>query len=248
MNSRARVVLFGAGAVVLAVAYVLAAHRIPGLGAVPHPYGVRAVRAAVAHRTPNAISSVSFDQRGFDTLGEEFILVMAVLGTVLLLRQSRAEHGAGGDSDASGADPGAVRLVGYLMLPLTCLLGGYLIAHGHLSPGGGFQGGVALATAVHLLYLAGNRHALDRFRRLPPFEASEAIGAGGFVLVGILGLAMSAPFLTNVLPLGTYRALLSAGTVPVLNVLAGTAVMSGLMVLLGEFLEQAVLVRGRGKP
>jgi len=257
VSTRTRLVVFAVGALVLAVAYVAAADLLPGFGATSHPYGSRAVNAAVNHRTPNSISSVSFDQRGFDTLGEEFILVLSVVGTMLLLREAPGEEeedagsgddtgddGAGGQGRPPGASPpDAVRLAGYLMLPLTCLVGGYLVAHGHLSPGGGFQGGVALATGVHLLYLAGDYQALDRFRTLPPFEVAEAVGAGGFVAVGAAALLVGAAFLSNVLPKGTWLALVSAGTVPVLNVAAGVAVVSGLMVLLGEFLEQTLVVR-----
>lgn len=137
----------------------------------------------------------------------------------------------------------SVRLFGYLMLPATMLVGGYVVAHGHLSPGGGFQGGVVLAIGMHLLYLAGDYPALQRLRPKQTFEVVESVGAGGYALVGLLMLVVGGYYLVNALPYGSLGMLASAGTVPVLNVAVGLSVGSGLVLLLREFFEQALTIR-----
>jgi multicomponent Na+:H+ antiporter subunit B len=245
VNRYARIGVFAVGALGLAIAFLAGMGALPHFGTQRHPYGDRAVREAVHQRTSNAVSSLAFDQRGFDTVGEEFILVLSVIGGTLLLR-ARADELADEESDQAPrkvAVSDAVRFTGYVALPVTLLIGGYLIAHGAVSPGGGFQGGVALATAIHLLYVAGDYDALEKIRRVPLFEATEAAGVTGFVALGVAGLATGSAFLSNVLPLGSYQKLASAGTVPLLSVAAGVAVLSSVVVLLSEFLQQVLVIR-----
>jgi multicomponent Na+:H+ antiporter subunit B len=245
MSRIGRLAVFAVGALGLAIAFVVAFADLPEFGGSVHPYADRAVANAIAQKTSNVVSSLAFDQRGFDTVGEEFILVLSVLGGTLLLRARDDERDAGDGEDAPRDTPvsDAVRFSGYLALPITLLIGGYLVAHGAVSPGGGFQGGVALATAIHLLYVAGDYPALDRLRPVGLFQATEAAGVTAFVALGLAGLATGSAFLTNVLSLGSYQKLASAGTVPLLSAAVGVAVLSSVVVLLSEFLEQALVVR-----
>jgi multicomponent Na+:H+ antiporter subunit B len=123
---------------------------------------------------------------------------------------------------------------------LACAVSGLLVTHGHLTPGGGFQGGVILATAPLLVYLAGE---FDTFRRIASHvlvEVAEAIGAGGYVAIGMMGLLAGAPFLQNVLPLGQLGSVVSAGTIPLLNVTVAVAVSAGFLLLLIAFLEEVL--------
>lgn len=220
---------------------------LPDFGHVPHPYGRRAVEAALDQQTANVVASVTFDQRGSDTLAEEFMLFAAAVGALLLLRRLRSEDEEAGASHSLGPEDvfEAVRLVGYVMLPLTVLIGAYIVLHGHVSPGGGFQGGVVLATGIHVAYLAGDIKALDRLRSQTLYEVTEALGATAFVAIGLSILASGGAFLENVLPKGAMSDLLSAGTVPVLNVAVGVEVGSALVLILARFLEQALLIRDR---
>jgi multicomponent Na+:H+ antiporter subunit B len=123
------------------------------------------------------------------------------------------------------------------------LLGLYIVVHGHLTPGGGFQGGVILASAFLMVYLAGR---YITFRQISPkglLDAGEGTGAGGFVLVGFVGMLAGAAFLENVLPLGQTGKVFSAGTLPVINLSVGLEVGAGLLLVMWEFLEQALVVR-----
>jgi multicomponent Na+:H+ antiporter subunit B len=223
LNRRFRLAVFAAGAAGLAALFVLAALRLPGFGGRFHPYGDRAVASAIAEKTMNTISSVNFDQRAFDTVGEELILFASALGAVVLLRIVRREReeeaGEHGYGPADVFD--ALRITGYLLLPVTLLAGVYIVAHGHLSPGGGFQGGVVLGTALHLIYLTGDYPALARLRPVPAFEIGEAIGAGAFVVL----------------------ALAAAGLVIPMNAVVGLEVGCAVVLVLSKFFEQALLVR-----
>jgi multicomponent Na+:H+ antiporter subunit B len=233
----ARTTVFLVAAAVFAAVFTVACTELPHFGTRSHPYGSRAVAAALHHRTANVISAINFDQRALDTLGEESILFGAVLGAVALLRRAR-------DEDRADPEPGQVLpstlLLGAGLLPVTALVGAYVIAHGQLSPGGGFQGGVVLATGLHLAYVAADYRVLRRIRPLAVFAALDAVGAGAFSALGLAGLIASAAYLQNVLPLGTFNQLSSAGLVPLLNAAVGVEVASGVIVLLAQFLDQAV--------
>jgi multicomponent Na+:H+ antiporter subunit B len=119
----------------------------------------------------------------------------------------------------------------------------YIVAHGHLTPGGGFQGGVVLATALVLVYLAGEYSFLRRAAPMSLVEVTEAVGGGGFAVIGLLGVISGVAYLENVLPLGEIGALNSAGTVPLINVAVGLEVAAGFVLILVEFLEQTLMVR-----
>ncbi|MEU6969029.1 MnhB domain-containing protein [Kitasatospora aureofaciens] len=244
MSRTARLRLFLAAAAVLAAALITAATELPGFGGRHHPYGERAVAAGLARQTANIISSVNFDQRAFDTLGEESILFGSVLGAAILLRLARDEG-----KRRAAAEPvlPTTRLFGATLLPVTLLVGGYLVAHGQLSPGGGFQGGVALATALHLAYVAADYLVLKRIRPLAALDVADAIAAGTYAALGLIGLAQGAGYLANTLPLGTFNQMSSSGLVAVINAAVGVEVASGVVVLLAHFLDQAVEIVHNGE-
>ena len=108
-----------------------------------------------------------------------------------------------------------------LLVPFTVLLAIYITAHGHLTPGGGFQGGVIAASALLLIYIGGEYVALRRVRPLSLVEVSEASGAAAFVLIGVGGIIFAGAFLENFLPLRTPGSLVSAGTIPLLSFAVG---------------------------
>jgi multicomponent Na+:H+ antiporter subunit B len=225
---------------------------LPDYGVYVGPYGDVLNQVAVAERkATNVVASVTFDYRGIDTLGEEFILFAAVLGVAILLRTQRGEREQPPDEDAADRRaPGtsdAVRVLGLVLVGPVVLFGVYVVTHGHLSPGGGFQGGVVLATAALLVFLSGEYVTLRRISPEVLLDVAEATGAAGYVAVGLLGVAAGVTFLANVLPLGQPGALLSAGTIPVINLAVGLEVAAGFVLLLSEFLEQTLVVRRPGE-
>jgi multicomponent Na+:H+ antiporter subunit B len=241
MSRTARWIVFGLGAAGLLVLFGFALARMPVFGGSVHPYRDAAVAASLAQRSPNVVSSINFDQRGLDTFGEETILLASVLGAVTLLRPGKDERQRKSRSD--GRVLSATRLAGYLLLPVTLIIGADVVVHGHLTPGGGFQGGVVLATGLHLLYVGGSYPALRRLRPLQWYEYGEAAGMGAVVGLGVTGLFTSSGFLANVIPKGVFDTLFSAGTVPVFSVAIGVEVACAVVVLLAGFLEQDLVTR-----
>jgi multicomponent Na+:H+ antiporter subunit B len=240
VSRRARIVVFVLAASAVAVCYLVAVTQVPEFGGPWHPYRDRAVSGALARSTANVVSAVNYDQRALDTLGEETIVLGSVIGAATLLRPSQRER-EDQIRDTDETLP-AVALLGYLLLPTTLLIGANLVLHGQLTPGGGFQGGVVLGTAIHLIYLAGRYQALDQVRPLSTFTAGEALGTALFVALGLVGLAVGAGFLANVVPTGAWGSLLSGGTVGMLNIAVGVEVASGVVVLLTKFLDQALRI------
>jgi multicomponent Na+:H+ antiporter subunit B len=241
VSRTARLALFILAGAGLAVLLVLAVLGLPHFGAADHPYRDAAVPAAVRHVTANVISSINFDLRGLDTLGEETILLASVIGAAVLLRPADDEEER--PPADTGRDLEGTRLFGTMFLPVTLVIGLLTVAHGALTPGGGFQGGVVLGTGLHLLYVAGSYRALDRVRPLLLFHYGEALGAGAFACFGVATALAATAFLGNLLPLGGFGNLFSSGSVLLLSAAVGVEVASGTVVLLGTFLTQAIAVR-----
>jgi multicomponent Na+:H+ antiporter subunit B len=243
VTRRARLVVFLVAAVGFVVCWVLALSEAPPVGGDVHPSRDIAAAAAVARATANAVSVVNYDLRGMDTFGEESVLLASVIAATALLRPTGDERERTPD-----AEPWVLpttRLLGLLVLPITVLLGIDVIAHGQLTPGGGFQGGVVLASGVHLLYLAGSYGALQRVRPQAWAPRVEAAAGVALVVLGLVGLVDGAGFLANVLPTGTLGAFVSSGTVVLVNAVIGVAVGAGLVVLLAQFLRQDLVVEDR---
>jgi multicomponent Na+:H+ antiporter subunit B len=249
MNPSLRQVLFWLSAVAVFAVTTRALVRLPALGQYRGPYGDVINQVVLPERhTPQSVAAVTFDYRGFDTLGEEHILLAAVAGVVLLLRAQRSERQEPARDEASDRQipptDDLLRSLGTILFGGTLLFGAYIVLHGHLTPGGGFQGGVLLASAFFYIYLSGEYEAFHKVTHAAVFELIETIGAGGFVLVGLAGLLAGAAFLQNILPLGQPKALFSAGTLLLLNVLVGLEVFGGLILTLSEFFHQTLELRG----
>jgi multicomponent Na+:H+ antiporter subunit B len=196
------------------------------------------------------VSAINFEYRGFDTLGEEFILFVAATGVAIVLRHLRDERedepGGGGDDEGRKvpATSGAIRMVALIMTGPTVVVGWWLASHAQTSPSGGFQGGVVLATGFILIYLAGQFLAFERVSPTDVTDAVEAVGAGGFAAVGITAVAMGLPYLSNFLGLGsTPGAVSSSGTIALISFFVGLEVGAAFILMVGEMLDQTLLTR-----
>lgn len=217
---------------------------LPSFGDYRRPYGYVLNRIVVPERhAANVVNATTFDVRGIDTMGEELILFAAVVGVVLLLRGQEKRESDPGDTVANDA----LRYVGALMVSGGILIGLWLISFGFVTPGGGFQGGVAVAAGALVLYLAAGFRAWSAFGNEKILDPIEAVGAGGYVIVGLAALVSGLPFLTNFLGHGTTGTLLSAGSAPFANWAAGLEVAGANLVLATEFLAEYVVPLGGGR-
>jgi multicomponent Na+:H+ antiporter subunit B len=236
VTRRTRIGLLAAGLAGLAALLGWAVAGLPAFGAYRGPYGFVLDRIVLPERhTTNVVMAVTFDVRGIDTMGEELILYAAVLGVVLLLRARRGE--TGGPAPRVSVDGDAVRLGGAMAVGAGALVALWLVAFGYVTPGGGFQGGVALAGAVLLVYLVGSQASFSGFGDEKLLDPLEAVGAGGYVAIGVAALASGGAFLTNLLGPGSTGTLLSGGSIPLLNWAAAVEVAAANLVLCAEFLR-----------
>jgi multicomponent Na+:H+ antiporter subunit B len=234
----------------LAAFYLWGLGGLPGFGHYPGPYGLIINKIAVAQtNATGVVSAINFEYRGFDTVGEEFILFIAATGVSVVLRHLRGERERPGLEQGIGADEpptsDAVRQAALVFVGPVLLMGWWLASHAQTSPSGGFQGGVVLATAFILIYLSGG---LLTFRRISPVDltdAVEAAGAAGFAAIGLAAVLMGLPFLYNYLPLGLKPgAVSSSGTIALISFFVGVEVAAAFILMIGEMLEQTFLVRG----
>jgi len=258
MTPKLRLWLFVIGVAGLAACYLWAFHGLPGFGNYPGPYGPEILKRAIPEtNATGVVSAVNFDYRGFDTVGEEFILFTAAAGMSVVLRRLRGEqqqeqgHSPADEVMHRNVPPtsSALRVAALVLVGPMALIGWWLATHAQTNPSGGFQGGVILASAFMLVYLSGESIA---FRRLSPvdlLDVAEAMGAGGFAAVGLAAVVQGLPFLYNYLPLGqSPGAVSSSGTIALISFLVGIEVAAAFMLIVGELLEQTLLRRsGRQK-
>jgi multicomponent Na+:H+ antiporter subunit B len=185
-----------------------------------------AINAAAAGEVgaANFVTAVVLGYRGTDTLLELTILFTAAAVGGLVLGRPRA--GAARDADAgfilrAGAD---------LYFPLFLVVGLYIVLHGHLTPGGGFQGGVILASAFFIPVLARPGSSLDP----RVISVIEGLAGAAFILIGLLAMSAGKAFLTPLLDKGELGTLLSAGSLPLLYAAVGLKVGAELAGLLAH--------------
>ena len=135
---------------------------------------------------PNVVTAILSSFRGYDTLGEVFVVFVACIGVLFILGVKPT-----GQTAAAPAHPSGLRhhlipqVVGRLLVPFIVLFGLYVQFHGEYGPGGGFQAGAIIATGV-ILYalLEGEAEAL----RAVPRSVLLALVVGGAMLFGAVGV------------------------------------------------------------
>ncbi|MDX1509226.1 MAG: DUF4040 domain-containing protein [Woeseiaceae bacterium] len=137
---------------------------------------------------PNAVTAVLGSFRGYDTLGEVFVVLTAGIGVLFLL--------AGGPVAAADRSPRTgkkgleghliPRVIGRLLIPFILLFGLYVQFHGEYGPGGGFQAGAIIAAGIILFALLEGE---ERGLQVIPPRVLLGLMAGGALLYGAVGLA-----------------------------------------------------------
>lgn len=187
----------------------------------------------------NLVTAVIVTLRGLDTLGEVAVLFIAASAVGFLLAGSGKSDRESEPPAAADRPPSEILMTGASFLfPLLALFGVFVFLHGHLTPGGGFQGGVIIASGLLLLRLGHGAFPVSH-RGL---GITEAFSGGFYVALGILGLLLAGGFLdSRLLPLGEFGSLLSAGTIPIIYSLIGLKVgaeLTSMLALLGGDAEK----------
>jgi len=124
-----------------------------------------------------------------------------------------------------------VKTVTRLSVWLIILYGLYIILHGHLTPGGGFGGGVVIALAFLNVLLAYGHKFSGKWLKIALLEKLESGSTLLFMLVGLLGIVYAGSFLANYIIKGSMYHLFSAGTIPLLNIILGGKVAMSLFLV-----------------
>lgn len=158
----------------------------------------------------NLVTSVVANYRSFDTLGEVTVLFLAAAGIGVVLNSEKSSRKIFAEKEASLILSTGVKL----LFPLLLLAGSYIFIYGHLSPGGGFQGGAVIATAFLLKMLA-DKDFKTKESSITLVESGAGII---FVSFGLYGLIKSGSFLQNFMATGTVGDLFSAGIIPLIYI------------------------------
>jgi len=195
----------------------------------------------------NLVTAVVVTYRGLDTLGEVTVLFISAAGVGLLLRRTRRNQNDDkglkkGDRAEETANENIhkpaseiVETATELLLPMIILFGVYVFMNGHLSPGGGFQGGAIIASGTMFLLLALPESHISRLM----IAITESLSGFSYVVVGVLGVFFAGGFLDNrFMDLGTYGDLFSAGAIPLIYTLVGLKVGFELSAVLDRFRKE----------
>lgn len=198
----------------------------------------------------NLVTAVVVTYRGLDTLGEVTVLFISAAGVGLLLRRTRRkqkddkglaiddlERGDRAEETAGVHKPASeiVETATELLLPMVILFGVYVFMNGHLSPGGGFQGGAIIASGTMFMLLALPESHISRLM----IAITESLSGFSYVVIGVLGVMYAGGFLDNrFMDLGTYGDLFSAGAIPLIYTFVGLKVGFELSAVLDRFRKE----------
>jgi multicomponent Na+:H+ antiporter subunit B len=119
-----------------------------------------------------------------------------------------------------------------ILAGMIFLYGCYIVLHGHLTPGGGFAGGVILAGAFILVTLAYGSDFLNLKKEEAGTTVAENISVLLMILLSVVGMFLGARvFFLNFLNKGTLGELISAGVIPLYNIFIGIEVASSVFVI-----------------
>ena len=130
-----------------------------------------------------------------------------------------------------------VKTISSVAFPFVLIYGLYIIAHGHLTPGGGFQGGAVAASGCAMILVAyGSIWTMNKIKE-KHLSVFESLGAIGFISLAFFGLIFGAVFFNNYLVGNNYffgevargaANINTAGVLPLMNFAVGLKVIAGL--------------------
>jgi multicomponent Na+:H+ antiporter subunit B len=126
-----------------------------------------------------------------------------------------------------------VKKVTQMICGIIFLWGIYIVVHGHLTPGGGFAGGVIIAGSFILLIISFGSDILALRKEEAGSSILESTGILAFLIIAVLGIALGGVgvFFINFLPKGIVGSLISAGTIPLFNIAVGIEVSAALVTI-----------------
>ncbi len=138
---------------------------------------------------PNMVTAVLADYRGYDTMFETVVIFIAGIAIFAILRVFGHAEPIGSFTAETKPDM-IITTTCRLLVPVIQLFALYVLAHGHSSPGGGFQGGVIMGASFILVALAWDLDAA-----LKRFSEKAAIVCAGIGVLIYVGCGIASVFL-----------------------------------------------------
>jgi len=148
----------------------------------------------------NIVTTIVLNYRGYDTMGEVTVIFTALCSVLAILKREKRKTSYS-KLNLSPLKPSLiVRTVTASFIPFIILFAIYVILHGDVSPGGGFQGGTILGAS--LIVFAVIFGLMESIKKMPAqarvfFEGAAVLSFG---LVGLIGLISGVNFLTFRIP------------------------------------------------
>lgn len=179
----------------------------------------------------NLVTAVIVTYRGLDTLGEVTILFLtaSIIGFFLKVKieDEKIPRKVRKTSEI-------LETAAKVITPIIFLFGVYVFMNGHLTPGGGFQGGAIIASGLVLMLLANPLKKVNH----TVISVIESISGFSFIILGIIGIFLAGGFLDNdFISLGKFGELLSAGAIPIIYIFVGLKVGSELSGIVSNLQE-----------
>ncbi|AMQ19360.1 Na(+)/H(+) antiporter subunit B [Thermococcus peptonophilus] len=155
----------------LVISYAVTVKDVLGIAQNPlRPLGEFYLSHAFAHEgptshSPEVVTAIVWNYRGFDTLFETFVFFLAIMGALSVLRLTKEQEKEVRELEAREPHRQMdliVRATVKLVVIMIVSISASIALHGHLTPGGGFQGGSAMAVASLLLFAAFSKFTLER--------------------------------------------------------------------------------------
>ena len=152
-------------------------------------------RSLTDTHVPNVVTSVLADYRAFDTMLETAVVFIAGVAIFTLLRRKRGQKGLLPRPAFEKSNSLIIQETSRFVVPIMQLFALYVIAHGHYSPGGGFQGGVILGASLILYAMThGVKESLQRIKERTGLILA-AVGVLIFAGFGLLCFSLGENFL-----------------------------------------------------
>lgn len=184
----------------------------------------------------NLVSAIYLGYRAFDTLGETIVLLVAISGTISIISHSGISLAKGFGNDLSNIKNSnnslghlrrteLVDVVTSKLGPIVLLFGFYVMLYGHLSPGGGFQGGVVIASGIVFISLGSKTDSSTKLQEASVLSRIEAVGFLFLLMASISGIFVKSGFLGNPL---LKTSLPPVSFIILLNIIIGLKVGAGI--------------------
>lgn len=144
----------------------------------------------------NIVTDVILNYRGFDTQHEVTVIFTAMAAVLAVLLLTRSDH-AEDDSKPDGELPVSVvvRFIVRVLAPFIALFSAYVVLNGHVTPGGGFQGGTIAGALIIALSLVMSREEAEALLPRKPEKFLQASAPIAFFVVGMIGLLLFGDYL-----------------------------------------------------